>query len=280
MKLNIANSIWVGEKFPILPEYQQLLKDYYNAEAFNIELGSKKFLDRINKWCSDKTEGLINPFLSDAPTSSVNLVNAVYFKGQWSTMFKNHESRLFTCASGKKKRMEMMDQEFEKLSRSFDKWSETARLPYGNGAFYMEISLPEEGMTPEELLAIRASGQTDPQAQDIIDYNVSVTMPGFEIETEVNLVGALNSLGVTNAFDSRRADFSRIANGNLFFTSVFQKSYVKVDEEGTVAASATIVSGDTSAAPGDPFIVDRPFIFSIREKSSGAILFLGIVREL
>lgn len=280
VRLSIANSLWVGNNFPILPEYQLILKDYYNAEAFNIELHSKKAMDQINQWCSDKTEGLINPFLEFPPEWPVNLVNAVYFKGQWANMFKDHDTRLFTCASGRKKRMEMMRQMYDDLSRSFDKWSETARLPYGNGAFYMEISLPNEGMTPEELLAIRASGQTDPEAQDIIDSNITVTMPKFKIETEVDFVGALKALGVTDAFDSSRADFSRIATGPLYFNTVFQKSYVIVNEEGTEAASATHVGGCTSPGPGDPFTVDRPFIFSIREKSSDAILFLGIVRTL
>ena len=176
--------------------------------------------------------------------------------------------------------MEMMRQEYETLSRSFDKWSETARLPYGNGAFYMEISLPNEGITPEGLLAIRASGQTDPEAQDIIDSNITVTMPKFKIETEVDFVGALKALGVTDAFDDSRADFSRIATRPLYFNTVLQKSYVIVNEEGTEAVSATYVGGLTCPGPGDPFTVDRPFIFSIREKSSGAILFLGIVRTL
>lgn len=280
VRLNIANSLWVGNGFPVLPEYQTLLRDFYAADIFNIERGSKSAMDQINKWVSDKTNGLINPFLTVAPDSPISLVNAVYFKGPWTTIFKYHEERVFTSAPGHKKKLSMMKQEYEDLSRAYDKWSETARLPYGNGAFYMEISLPEKGITPEELLAIKASGQTDPEAKEFIDHNVNVTMPAFKIETDVDFVAALKSLGVTNAFDSNKANFSLIAKGPLAFNIVRQKSYVIVDEEGTEAASATQISGDICPTPGDPFIVDRPFIFSIREKSSGAILFIGIVRSL
>jgi len=157
-----------------------------------------------------------------------------------------------------------------------------ADLLYGNGAFAMTILLPDEGSTPGSLLATLTPETWRELEASYHEARIALSLPKFKLEYRRSLVEDLKALGMGIAFDQTQADFSGIANVSperLYLTQVLQKAFVEVNEEGTEAAAATGVGvGVTSMPPS--MIVNRPFLFIIRERLSGTILFIGQINEL
>jgi serine protease inhibitor len=154
-------------------------------------------------------------------------------------------------------------------------------LLYGNGAFTMSVLLPKPGRMPAQLLAGFDPTAWRALANRFHDAEVNLTLPRFRLEYARRLNADLKALGMSIAFDGGRADFSRIADEGLYITRVDQKTFVDVNEEGTEAAAATAVGiGKVSAPSVIEMRVDRPFVIAIRERLSGAILFLGVINVL
>ena len=155
-----------------------------------------------------------------------------------------------------------------------------ADLPYGNGAFAMTVLLPKAGWTPAQLLAALDPESWSALASRFEERDVTLLLPRFRVEYGRKLKEDLAALGMGIAFDAS-ADFYRIADvapDRLYITRVDQKTFVEVNEEGTEAAAATAVGvGRTSAPVPVEMRVDRPFAFAIRERLSGAVLFLGVM---
>ena len=157
-------------------------------------------------------------------------------------------------------------------------------LLYGNGTIAMTVLLPKPGRTPTDVLA-----DLDPAAWRVLaerfqDTRVNLTFPRFRLEYTRQLNDDLKALGMAVAFDPSRADFSRIANdGGLYISRVKQKSFVEVNEEGTEAAAATVVGFGIVCVCPPPVVemkVDRPFVFAIRERLSGSVVFLGMMNSV
>jgi len=157
-----------------------------------------------------------------------------------------------------------------------------ADLPYGGGAFAMTVVVPEEGVVLDELIEELDGKGWAGLVGSLIEQSIDVRLPRFTMEYERNLVDDLEAMGMLDAFDSRVADFSRMvppgSGGRLFVQEVKQKTFVQVNEEGTEAAAVTTSGFGLDSLPPS-LIADRPFLFAIRERLSGTILFLGAVVE-
>jgi serpin B len=210
------------------------------------------------------------------------LINAIYFKGKWRSPFDPADTRQepFHGADRRDRSAPLMRQE-ETLRYQENDAFQAADLLYGNGAFAMTVLLPKPGWKPVELLA-----GLNPAAWRALDSGfreaqVNLTLPRFRLEYARRLNEDLVALGMGVAFDPERADFYRIADvrpERLFITRVDQKTFVEVNEEGTEAAAATSVGvGVTSAPLVVEMRVDRPFVFAIRERLSGTVVFLGVM---
>jgi serpin B len=156
---------------------------------------------------------------------------------------------------------------------------EAVDLPYGNGAFSMTILLPNRGEDVEALLRSLDATKWGQLVEAFHERDMAIEMPRFRLEYGQQLVDALTALGMGRAFTAG-ADFTGMspAGKDLFISDVLQKTFVEVNEEGTEAAAVTKVEVSLVSAPG-VFIVDRPFVFAIREKFSGTILFMGKIVE-
>ena len=218
------------------------------------------------------------------PDDVLFLINVIYFKGQWQFEFKKENTKpdVFTLAGGEQKRVSMMSQ-----SRNFSYYKgrgfQSVALPYGKGGVSMLVFLPDEMKSLREFERDLTPENWDGWMKSFRSTQGTLMLPRFKVEWESKLNDALMALGMEEAFDPQRANFSQMAkpnSGNAFYiSSVRHKAVCEVNEEGTVAAAVTSVTMGVTSAPPPPFSmkVDRPFFFAIRDNQTGVILFMGSV---
>lgn len=275
-----ANSVWVKPGFKLLDSYVATVEDNYLAAVEDVDMGTRQGIARINQWCSQNTNGKIPKFF-DQPEPSIVLflANALYFKGSWEKEFTKAVTDFFNHADGSVSQMKMM-RAFRGIPYYGNKQLKCVELLYGNGAYAMDLILPEEGVSLEDAAAYLAQdGAWDEVASNLCTRKVILRFPKFKIENDMPLNDMLKELGMVDAF-TPKADFSKMTERALMISSVKQKTYVDVTEKGTEAAAITgITAVAESARPYEEpckFIADRPFFFLIRERSTGVVLFVGL----
>ena len=280
--LSMANSLWLLDDFQVLSTYRNALKKNYDAEVRREERAKAK--DAINAWCADKTNGCIPDFLKDDPEGKALLLNALYFKGLWAEPFDKGltQNEPFTNEDGTQTEVAMLNRQSGYLLAQNDLYA-TVRLPYGNGAFALQVILPQEGVSLAQCIEALNGASWQALQESMMWKEVDVKLPKFTIEDYQNsLIRVLMAMGVQEAFRNS-ADFSKMANKDLMISSVDQSVYFRLDEEGTEAAAVTGI-GMSQALPQSPygvyeFHVDRPFLFLLTEKSTDSVLFMGQVTE-
>ena len=284
-EMRIANSLWGSSAFPMRQEFTDAARTWFDAEVRSLDFRSPAAVGTINDWVKTKTAGRI-PKLLDAIRADevLFLINAIYFKGAWRVQFDRGKTRdaPFTGADGRARQVPMMSLDATPLRYAATSAFQAVDLLYGNGAFAMTVLLPSPGKTPADVLTTLDPASWSALVDQVGEHKVALGLPRFRVEYGARLNAALAALGMGIAFDDQRADLSGIADvapERLYLTRVDQKAFVEVNEEGTEAAAATAVGvGLTSAPPS--VIVDRPFLFLIRERFSGTILFVGLIQQL
>jgi serpin B len=287
-ELSIANSLWGQQGFPFLPEFLDLLAENYGAgmRLVDYESDPEGARKAINDWVSDETREKIKDLIPqgaiDAMTRLV-LANAIYFKAGWLNPFEETATAPgpFHLLDGSEVEIPMMQQS-ESYGYVIGDGYRAIELPYRNGNTSMLIILPDEGQFEAVEEQLSPAMMTDLLGR--MTYGpVNLSVPKFTYESEFNLNDALIALGMTDAFDPGRADFSGMdGTRDLYISDVLHKAFVSVDEEGTEAAAATaVIMSLTSAPMGEliTFTIDRPFIYMIRDQQTGTILFLGRVLD-
>ncbi|MCU0486938.1 MAG: serpin family protein [Anaerolineales bacterium] len=285
LQLNIANAVWAQQDHPFLPAYLDLLALNYGAGIHLADFTTQAEPTRreINAWISDQTQERIQDILSpgdlDALTRMV-LVNAIYFKADWQTQFDpndTHEAP-FYLLDGSQVQVDLMSNDLQLPYLRGENY-QAVELPYAGGDAVMDILLPDEGQ-----FAAFEAGLGGPELDAILsslqDTQLHLEMPKFTFRRQFALAEQLAGLGMTDAFDPSVADFSGMDGmRDLFISDVIHQAFVAVDEEGTEAAAATVVIMKLTGLPfpGIQLTIDRPFIFLIRDLSSGQILFFGRV---
>jgi len=279
-KLTIANSLWYSNGFEVKPDFLKVNSDYFNAYIKELDFSKAWAVDTINNWCAKKTNNLIKNPLNQIPSDAVMyLVNAIYFKGIWRKHFetKNTAEANFINELGNVVKVNMMYQK-DTFSYKQDDYAQYLDMPYGNKAFSMTVILPNEGKTTTEVLNQLTTTYWSNLILNMSTREVEVYMPRFKTQNKFSLNEPLKSMGMNLAF-SDNADFTNIANANLKISRVIHDTYVEVTEEGTKAAAVTVVEIIQTAMPVVPptpvFKVNKPFLFVIRENSTGVILFVG-----
>jgi len=288
VKFEIANSIWTRQGFEVKEPFYQDNREYFDAEVAEVDFNSGETVGRINGWVNDKTHGKIKNVISPPidPLTMMILINAIYFKGDWTVQFKKDATmpRNFYLSGGSYVTCPMMH-----LVRDFNYMEnddfQAVELPYGDGDFSMVVILPKEqdiATDIDELTANLSISDWNNCLESLDSVEVDLLLPKFELEFEMPLNDVLEAMGMEAAFNPNEADFSGISDmDDLHITEVLHKSYVKVDEEGTEAAAVTTVTVGTTAMPPDNIImnVNRPFAFIIKENESGTLLFMGKVEN-
>jgi len=278
-KLSIANSLWYRTGFPVKPDFLQINSDYFNAYVRELDFSQAWAKDTINNWCSKKTNNLIkNPLDKISSDAAMYLVNAIYFKGIWRKHFetKNTAEANFTNELGNVVKVNMMYQK-DTFAYAQDNYAQYLDMPYGNNAFSMTVILPNEGKRTEDVLSYLTTEVWNSRLQSFLTKKVEVYFPRFKTQNRFELIGPLENMGMNLAFTGD-ADFSKISDIKILISRVIHNTYVEVTEEGTEAAAITIIGfGTTSTGPQPTpiFKVNKPFLFVIREKSTGVILFIG-----
>ncbi len=286
--LTIVNRLWAQNDFPIEEEFLAVLAASYGAGVNLVDFVDDPEAARIkiNDWVAEQTNDripeLIPPRIIDELTRLV-LTNAVYFKAPWASPFDEEATRDgdFTLLDGSVVEVPMMTTQGSFATQEEEGW-QAVELAYGGEELEMLIVAPDNGRFAE-IEALLSAGLLDGIAPGSPRSPQTLTMPSFEIRTPLPLNEALAALGMPDPFDSV-ADFTGInaaAGKSLYIQAVVHEAFVAVDETGTEAAAATaVVIGVESAVDSPPpIVIDRPFLWAIRDVPTGAILFLGRVLD-
>ncbi|MBR5924348.1 MAG: serpin family protein [Bacteroidales bacterium] len=282
--LNIANALIANTALAHLKkDYISTLTNYYDALAKGFNFGSENAaaLSYINDWASKQTKGMITKLLDDLdPTTYALLMNAIYFKGIWCENIKfdarDTKADKFTREDETEAKVDYMNKQAEMLYRAEDGF-QMVGLSYGNSAYQMVVLLPDKGKKLSDMAAALTGDSF--RSMRMSSRTVKLKLPKFETENKIDLNEILGALGMKLAFTGG-ADFSAMAEDPLYVSRVFQKAKIKVDEKGSEAAAVTVIDMKESAYyPGaeviPEFYATRPFMYLIREISTGAILFMG-----
>ena len=284
-KLAIANSIWTNKHIQIKPNFLSNNREYFNSTVESVDFDDLNTVKRINQWAADNTNNLIKDVLKETdPMALMYLLNAIYFKGIWTSEFEPNKtsSKPFYYEDGGSKNVEMMHQKDE-FNYTANKTMQVVQLPYGNQAFSMIVMLPMEGQTIADVTnELQKEGVWTGIVGGLRGSEVDLYLPKFKTRYSKRLNGVLNDMGIVEAFNPNLADFSEMSDVESFISSVQQFTYIATDEVGTEAAAVTVVGMMTTALPivqTVTFNANRPFIYVIQENSTGAVLFMGAVKN-
>jgi serpin B len=285
VELQIANSLWPRKGHRFLPEYLELIKHHYGESIVPVDYvnATEEACKIINAWVEDKTEERIRNLIHPgalSPSTTLVLVNAIYFKGSWASRFDPERTAdsEFTVSSDVKTHVPMMYQK-GKFGYGKINGAQFLELPYAGKALSMFIILPEEreGLSGiENQLTMK---NLDSWLSRLSEQDIDVYLPKFKITWGTfKLNESLQALGMRKAFAG--ADFSGMdGTKNLSIDSVLHKAFIEVNEEGTEAAAATAVVMRKSLPRINMFKADHPFLFLIRDNATKSILFLGRVLD-
>ena len=278
----IANSIWYDKTWPFHESFISESKSFFDAQVQGLDFKDPGSVDVINSWVNDATAKKIPKIIDGIDDNVMFLINAIYFKGAWKTQFDKSKTvnAPFFALDGSSANVPLMTQS-EGTRTFFGEGFSAFDLPYGNSAFSMTVVLPDKGVNINTFTESLTESKWASIDEGIREGNIDIYFPRFKLTWEKKLSSDLKGLGMGIAFTDGLADFTRMSpeGKRLVISEVIQKTFVEVNEEGTEAAAATSVGIVPVSLP--PSIrVDRPFIFAIRERFSGTILFIGKVTRL
>jgi serine protease inhibitor len=273
-----ANSLWHDRNYKLQDAFVKTNQTYFDATVQGLDFGAPAAVGQINSWVKTKTNGKIDKIIDEIERDKVLfLINAIYFKGTWTYPFdkKLTKPAPFYLEDGSSVNRDFMTMPKGEYLFYRDSSKEIVDLPYGNEQYSMTILIPTGEHKVQDIVQELSADKLNTWLGGAQKANRELHMPKFKLEYEKELKVMLQQLGMGVAF-SGQADFTRMVEGqsNLAISEVKHKTFVEVNEEGTEAAAVTSV-GITFTSMPSSYIIDRPFVFLIREKSSNAILFIG-----
>ncbi|MCP4347156.1 MAG: serpin family protein [Desulfobacterales bacterium] len=290
IQLSIANALWPHKDYPFLQDFLALTKKYYGVSIISLDYNDTEASRKtINTWVEKKTENKITELLQKGILNELTrlvLVNAIYFKGNWMQQFNKRMTAdaPFRLSPGKSVQVPMMNQNKEFPYKETENL-QILELPYIGNELSMIVLLPKEINGLPELENNLTADNVDKWTNGLINRELRVFLPKFKMTSQFKLKDTLKSMGMTDAFDMNKADFSGMDGKKhwLYIGAVIHKAFIDVNEEGSEAAAATaVVMKVRSAVRSEPpvFRADHPFVFLIRDNISKSILFFGRVKEV
>ena len=275
-----ANSVWGNAGITLKEDFQKMNIENYSAMVSQLDFSDPSAVDQINAWCNQTTEGLIPSILDEVnPTATVYLLNSLYFKARWESEFAPEKTQEgdFSALSGKMVKADFMQTQ-RMAAYVENEWFTSTSLSYQNGSYVMRLILPQPEISIDQVL--QALSESDGNLwKNVVLADINLKMPRFTLENKMNLIPALQALGMKKAF-TNEADFSSMSDIATYISLVQQATRLKVDEEGSEGAAVTVIEGDLmSPLPEEKvdFFLDRPFLFQILEPATGTVLFMGQV---
>ncbi|MFN8580241.1 MAG: serpin family protein [Gemmatimonadaceae bacterium] len=283
VQFQLANAVWYDQRLTqsVDAAFLNDVRTYFDAEVGALDMSSPQAVTTVNTWASRNTNGRIPKVLdSIEPDIVMLLANAIWFKGSWREQFQKSATHPepFATSSGSTNVPTM--QRTGALRLGTMPGAQVIDLPYGGDAFAMTVLLPEHGTNIESFVGGLTPAAWSAALGSLQDSKAELHLPKFTLSWEDKLNAPLQALGMQQAFVPDGADFTRMSQSvgrHLFISFVKQNTFVDVNEEGTEASAVTVVGVGVTSAPAQPAVirVDRPFVFAIRERISGAILFVG-----
>ena len=289
---DIANSIWVKDdanKFVVKEEFLQTVKDYYLAQIFTAAF-DKETLKDINNWVVQATNGQIQNILDDIDSDAVMyLINALNFEAQWADVYEEFDVRegTFTHSDGTEQMAEFMySEEHAYLSDE----NTTGVIKYYKGGKYGFVALmPDKDTDINSYIQSIDGEKITNLLANVQDKTVWTAIPKYENTFDIEMSDIFKTLGMTDAFDSAVADFSRmgtpqVEGENLCINHIIHKAFIRVAEQGTQAGASTVVEMITEGAmlvedPKEVYL-DRPFVYMVIDTQNNLPLFMGTVCEI
>lgn len=278
--INIADYIALNCHYQLKDGFASTMQNYYKAGVESLDFSKASTLKRINRWCSDHTDGMIPKIIEQVDADAVSyIMNAIYFNGTWTDKFDTRQTKLenFQSYTRDIKKTQMMHRN-GKYQYMDNADFAAVNLPYGNGSYSMTVILPNRGKSIDEVMAGLDAKKVSELRRSMDECVVDLKLPRFTISQETSLNDIISKLGAPTMFTSG-ADFSNFASGNLSISKMLQKAKIEVSEEGTKASAVTMAMVAMTALRPEPrkveFHANRPFIYMITEHSTGAILFMG-----
>lgn len=272
--LNVANSNWYSNQLTLNNDFANTLSNYYDAEVFARDFSRSATLDDINGWAENATNGKIEEVLDAIdPDYVMYLINAIYFKATWTSQFDedNTKNEPFYLANDQSVEVPTMSGEVKYYSSIYTELgAEIFELPYGNENYGFTIIMPREPSDINGLVSRIDANVLNALLADTVSSKNELHLPKFKLAFKTDLKDNLVEMGMPiggldNLFEE---------DIPLEISSVVHQSFLEVNEEGSEAAAVTVVGIQPTSAP--PIIrIDQPFVFLIRERNSGTILFSG-----
>jgi len=283
VKLALANAIFYRNGFSIKAPFLEKMHNDYKATVDDLDFAAPAALTTINKWASDNTNGKIPEVLQEISAQAVMFImNALYFNGDWSYQFDKSltQERLFYPDGGNASDVSTMNGEVGSKVVSGNGFR-AIEMPYGRTNFTMVVIVPDGTLNafyPSLTSHLWNQITSDLDGMDEFGKTI-VFIPKFKFSYEKFLNDQLQSMGMVDAFIDGVANLSGISNNSIFVSFVKQNTFVDVDEEGTEAAAVTTIGINLTSMPPQPqqFVIDKSFIFAIRERTTNTLLFIGQV---
>lgn len=283
--LGLANGIWARQDFPVYPAFTNACKQSFDAQAKNVPT----FLDdeviaEINRFAADHTNNRIKEILKKEMVTEntvMALMNALYFKALWETQFDKEYTYAYPFATlgGTEIKTDMMNKA-DTMSYAEGSDYQLLELPYKGGKYCVDLVLPAKGADINAWLKTLDGNKWQTMLAGTSSEDVVLMLPKFCLHYDRTLTEDLQALGMIDAFSRLKANFSLLSSAPTYVSLIKQKTFLQVDEEGTEAAAVTIgVVEYTSAGPSNSkyFTANRPFLFVIRERDYGTILFTALI---
>jgi serpin B len=282
IKFNLANSIWLKNGISVKEDFLNVNKSYYNSEIFTTEFDSNSIND-INKWASDNTDNMIEKFLkeNDLDKSTLMcLINTLIFDANWNNSYSHSDAtQEFTNINGEIKTVQTL-KSLVSCHYTDDK-ATGFKKDYVGYNFSFVALLPNKDININDYINSLTGEKLLKTINNPEEVYFTAQMPEFTYECDYNMVESLSNLGISSAFSSKKADFSKISS-HLYIDKFIQKTKISVNEVGTKAAAATAAMMTKSSSPKreNDVIIDRPFVYMIIDNKTNLPIFMGAVMDV
>ncbi|MBX2967214.1 MAG: serpin family protein [Cyclobacteriaceae bacterium] len=278
VNFGLANSVWYENTLTVNPPFASVIENYYDGKIQGLDFTNSASKDVINKWVESKTNNRIKNLIGQIdPDEIMFLVNAIYFKGDWMHKFDKSRTKkaLFTTLNGTTTEVDMMFSKGVTMKYKSTQDFQLADIPYGNGQFRFTILMPTDYSGITSLTKTLNAQTLNNVINEADSISIELELPKFKMTWKDDLKSSLEQLGMeTQGFPLLFVE----QLPPIEVSRVIHQSFLEVNEEGSEAAAATAIGMvTTTAGPSIPtkITIDKPFLFMIREKHTGAILFLG-----
>lgn len=276
VELGIANSIWYDNEFHVRPDFSSIMEQYYDAQVQALNFESNASVNTINQWVENKTNKKIKDLINSLSRDEIMfLINTVYFKGDWTYQFDKSQTHKASFAAPQgATTVDMMSSKGAIVNWYANKDLLLVDIPYGNEQFTFTVLLPHNPVYIDEIANNLSANELTTWLDQADTATVKLEMPRFRMKWKNDLKETLINMGM------QMSDFPKLIEEPLLLevSRVIHQTYLDVNEEGSTAAAATAIGiSNLSAGPTKPSVItlDKPFLFMIREKHTGVILFMG-----